>query len=42
MKTWLYLTAEGMAASSADWPCCVWSSPGQRQALAIVIKLLKR
>jgi general secretion pathway protein L len=35
MKTWLYLTAEGMAAASADWPCCVWSSTGQRQALPL-------
>lgn len=31
MKTWLYLTAEGLAAPSLDWPCCVWSSTGQRQ-----------
>lgn len=35
MKTWLYLTAEGMAAASADWPCCVWSSTGQRQVLPL-------
>lgn len=31
MKTWLYLTAEGLAAPSLDWPSCVWSSTGQRQ-----------
>jgi len=35
MNTWLYLTAEGLAAPSADWPCCVWSSTGQRQPLPL-------
>lgn len=35
MKTWLYLTADGAAASSIDWPCCVWSSTGQRQRMPL-------
>ena len=35
MKTWLYLTAEGLIAPSADWPCCVWSSTGQRQLMPL-------
>ncbi|MCK1792942.1 type II secretion system protein GspL [Pseudomonas violetae] len=26
MKSWLYLTAEGVVAPSADWPCRVWSA----------------
>lgn len=26
MNSWLYLTAEGLAAPSADWPCRVWSA----------------
>ncbi|PKA69792.1 general secretion pathway protein L [Pseudomonas baetica] len=24
MKTWLYLTAEGLPKASPDWPCCFW------------------
>jgi general secretion pathway protein L len=35
MNTWLYLTAEGLVAASPDWPCCVWSSTGQRQSLPL-------
>ncbi|MEG0859137.1 MAG: type II secretion system protein GspL [Pseudomonas sp.] len=35
MKTWLYLTAEGLAAPSADWPCCLWSSTGQRHPMPL-------
>lgn len=35
MKTWLYLTPEGLAAMSADWPCCLWSPTGQRQLLSL-------
>ena len=35
MKTWLYLTAEGLATPSLDWPCCVWSSTGQRQLMPL-------
>jgi general secretion pathway protein L len=31
MKNWLYLTPQGLAAPSADWPCCTWSVTGQRQ-----------
>jgi general secretion pathway protein L len=26
MNCWLYLTAEGLAAPSTDWPCRVWSA----------------
>jgi general secretion pathway protein L len=33
MKTWLYLSPEGLAAPSAGWPCCLWSSTGQRQLM---------
>ncbi|MBO1537448.1 type II secretion system protein GspL [Pseudomonas sp. OA65] len=35
MKTWLYLTAEGLDAPGADWPCCVWSSAGERRRLPL-------
>jgi general secretion pathway protein L len=35
MKSWLYLTAEGLASPSVDWPCCVWSSAGQRQLMPL-------
>lgn len=35
MKTWLYLTAEGLAAPSLDWPCCLWSQAGERQTLPL-------
>ena len=35
MNTWLYLTAEGLAEPSTDWPCCLWSSAGQRQRLPL-------
>ncbi|MGY2258266.1 type II secretion system protein GspL [Pseudomonas sp. SDO55104_S430] len=35
MKTWLYLTAEGLAAPSLDWPCCLWSPAGQRQTMPL-------
>lgn len=31
MKPWLYLTPEGTATASLDWPCGLWSSTGQRQ-----------
>lgn len=31
MKPWLYLTPEGTAVASLDWPCALWSSTGQRQ-----------
>ena len=31
MKTWLYLTAEGLSTLSPEWPCCLWSSAGERQ-----------
>jgi general secretion pathway protein L len=35
MNIWLYLTAEGLATTSADWPCCLWSSTGERQLLPL-------
>lgn len=35
MKTWLYLTAAGLGAPSADWPCCMWSSTGERRYLPL-------
>lgn len=35
MKTWLYLTAEGLDAPCANWPCCVWSSVGERRRLPL-------
>lgn len=35
MKTWLYLTADGLNAPCANWPCCVWSSTGERRSLPL-------
>ncbi|WP_422776898.1 type II secretion system protein GspL [Pseudomonas mediterranea] len=35
MKTWLYLTAEGMGAPCANWRCCVWSPSGERRCLPL-------
>lgn len=35
MKTWLYLTAEGLAGPCANWPCCVWSPTGERRGLPL-------
>ncbi|MHC8303833.1 type II secretion system protein GspL [Pseudomonas sp. PB3P13] len=35
MNTWLYLTPEGCAEASNEWPCCVWSGAGQRQLLPL-------
>lgn len=35
MNTWLYLTAEGLATASADWPSCVWSATGERQLMPL-------
>ncbi|TWC16492.1 MULTISPECIES: type II secretion system protein GspL [unclassified Pseudomonas] len=35
MKTWLYLTAEGMGIPSANWRCCVWSPSGERRCLPL-------
>lgn len=31
MKTWLYLTAEGLADPSLDWPSCIVRATGERQ-----------
>jgi general secretion pathway protein L len=35
MNTWLYLTAEGLAEPSTEWPCCLWSSTGQRELMPL-------
>lgn len=35
MKTWLYLTAEGLALPTLTWPCCRWTSTGERQRLPL-------
>jgi general secretion pathway protein L len=35
MKTWLYLTAEGLALPTLAWPCCLWTSTGERQLLPL-------
>ncbi|WP_210642491.1 type II secretion system protein GspL [Pseudomonas sp. Tri1] len=35
MKTWLYLTPDGMEAPCANWPCCVWSPTGERRYLPL-------
>ncbi|BBP56935.1 type II secretion system protein GspL [Pseudomonas sp. St316] len=35
MKTWLYLTADGMDAPCVNWPCCVWSPTGERRSLPL-------
>ncbi|WP_260959520.1 type II secretion system protein GspL [Pseudomonas citri] len=35
MKTWLYLTVEGLGSPGANWPCCVWSPTGERRRLPL-------
>ncbi len=35
MNTWLYLTPQGCAEASTEWPCCVWSGPRQRRVLPL-------
>lgn len=35
MNTWLYLTAEGLVSPSTQWPCCLWSSAGQRRPMSL-------
>lgn len=35
MKTWLYLTAEGLQSPCAQWPCCVWTPLGERRYLPL-------
>ncbi|MCF4998054.1 type II secretory protein pull [Pseudomonas syringae] len=35
MNTWLYLTAEGIAEPSLNWPCCRWSASGTRQPMLL-------
>lgn len=36
MKTWLHLSAEGLAAPSGQWPCCVWQAGGDRRQMALI------
>ncbi|VVN74550.1 type II secretion system protein GspL [Pseudomonas fluorescens] len=35
MKTWLYLTAEGLADQSLDWPGCIVRASGERQHITL-------
>ncbi|MHC8316575.1 type II secretion system protein GspL [Pseudomonas sp. LB3P31] len=35
MNSWLYLTAEGLAASGSNWPCRVWSAEHQGQPMSL-------
>ncbi|EUB84266.1 type II secretion system protein GspL [Pseudomonas sp. GM30] len=35
MKNWLYLTAEGLADLSSDWPCCLWSHTSERLTMPL-------
>jgi general secretion pathway protein L len=35
MSTWLYLTAEGLAAPSNNWPCYLWATAGQGRHLPL-------
>ncbi|VVN97067.1 type II secretion system protein GspL [Pseudomonas fluorescens] len=35
MKTWLYLTAEGLADPSPDWPSCIVRASGERQYITL-------
>lgn len=35
MNTWLYLTPEGVATASTNWPCCLWSTAGERQLMPL-------
>lgn len=36
MKTWLHLSAEGLAAPSGQWPCCMWRAAGDSQRMLLV------
>ena len=36
MKTWLHLSAEGLAAPSSQWPCCLWRAAGGSQRMLLV------
>ncbi|MBF6028154.1 type II secretory protein pull [Pseudomonas sp. P115] len=36
MKTWLHLSAEGLAAPSGQWPCCLWRAAGDNQRMLLV------
>lgn len=35
MKTWLYLTAEGLPQPSSDWPCCFWRNDEVPQVMPL-------
>jgi general secretion pathway protein L len=35
MKTWLYLTAEGLTDPSPDWPSCIVRTSGERQTTTL-------
>jgi general secretion pathway protein L len=36
MKTWLHLSAEGLAAPISEWPCCVWRAADDRRPLRLI------
>lgn len=36
MKTWLHLSAEGLANPSGQWPCCVWQAGGDSRQMALI------
>ncbi len=36
MKTWLHLSAEGLATPSSQWPCCLWRAAGDSQRMLLV------
>lgn len=36
MKTWLHLSADGLFAPSAQWPCCVWQAQCDARPMALV------
>lgn len=36
MKTWLHLSAEGLAAPSGQWPCCLLKAAGDSQRMLLV------
>ena len=36
MKTWLHLSAEGLAAPSGQWPCSLWRAAGDSERMLLV------
>ena len=36
MKTWLHLSAEGLAAPSSQWPCLLWRAAGDCERMLLV------